>query len=147
MNRNQKLFCCLVLCSSIGCVKTGSSGAAKEDKSIIGKKTQDIGEFDPSAGAVVSDSTIDEKRLATPIVGPMAAYGPLMEQISKMGVQRALDFFNAANGRYPKDHEEFMEKIIRENDIRLPVLPGGSKYQYDVENHELVVVKAGPGDK
>lgn len=44
--------------------------------------------------------------------------------------------------RYPKDHEEFMTQIIKANNINLPVLPGGRKYQYDVENHELVIIEA-----
>ena len=35
-----------------------------------------------------------------------------------------------------------MEKIIKANRIELPVLPGSKKYQYDVENHKLVVIDA-----
>jgi hypothetical protein len=35
-----------------------------------------------------------------------------------------------------------MEKIIKANNIQLPVLPGNKIYQYDVENHKLVVVEA-----
>ena len=74
----------------------------------------------------------------------MAGYGPAVQKISKLGIEKALGFFNATHGRYPKDHEEFMEKIIKANDIQLPVLPGGRQYQYDVENHKLVVVAGEP---
>ena len=35
--------------------------------------------------------------------------------------------------------------IIKENNIKLPVLPGGKQYQYDVPNHQLVVIDA-PGE-
>ena len=35
-----------------------------------------------------------------------------------------------------------MEKIIKRNGIKLPVLPGDWQYQYDVANHELLIVKA-----
>ena len=35
-----------------------------------------------------------------------------------------------------------MEKIIKANQIQLPLLPGGKRYQYDEANHALVVVDA-----
>ena len=46
------------------------------------------------------------------------------------------------SGHFPKDYDEFMTQIIKANNIQLPVLPGGKQYQYDVENHRLVVVDA-----
>jgi hypothetical protein len=33
-----------------------------------------------------------------------------------------------------------MDRIITENRISLPQLPAGLEYQYDVPNHQLVVV-------
>ena len=59
-----------------------------------------------------------------------------------MYIDHALDLFNATEGRYPKDYNEFMKRIIKENNIKLPVLPGGAKYAYDVKNHKLQVVRA-----
>lgn len=123
-----------------GCTKPESS-AKQEDRSIFGKKTQEIGEFNPEAGAKVSDSSIDEDRLATPLIGAAAAYGPLLERVAKLGIQQAINFFYAEHGRFPKNHQEFMEQIIEKNNIQLPVLPGGAQYQYDVEKHELVVIE------
>lgn len=111
----------------------------KSPNSIIGKKTTDIGEFDPNATAKVSDSKINA---TDPITAPTSAYGPMLERISKSHIEHALNLFNATEDHYPKDHEEFMEKIIKANKIELPVLPGGKRYQYDVENHKLVVVDA-----
>ena len=64
-----------------------------------------------------------------------------------MYVEHALDLFNASEGRYPKDYDEFMTRIIKANNIKLPVLPGQWKYAYDVENHKLEVVKADTGGK
>ena len=49
--------------------------------------------------------------------------------------------YRAETGEYPKDHDEFMNKIVKRHGIQLPVLPGGRQYQYDVENHELIVVE------
>lgn len=111
----------------------------KESKSIFGKKTQDIGKFDPDAGRQVSDSKV---RITSPLFAGLEAYGPLMEQVSKMGVDRAVQVFYALQGRYPKDYDEFMSEIIKKNNMRLPVLPAGAQYQYDEQNHKLVVVKA-----
>jgi hypothetical protein len=65
----------------------------------------------------------------------------MMERVSLIQVTQAVDLFNASEGRYPKDHEEFMQRIIKENNIKLPVLPYKGKYMYDVEHHELVVVR------
>lgn len=112
----------------------------KKRESIIGKKTQDIGEFK----ADNKDFTVkgDEMPEMNPInpLASMKAYGPTLQKLSKMHIQQALNLFQAEHDRYPKDHEEFMTKIIKQNQIELPVLPGKSVYQYDVENHELVIV-------
>ena len=115
-----------------------NSSSSGKSGSIIGRTTQDIEEYDPDAGAAVSDS---EVVITSPITGALEAYGPIVERISKTAIEHQLGIYYAKNGEYPQTHEEFMEKIIRANRIKLPVLPGGSKYQYDVENHKLVVVK------
>lgn len=130
-----------------GCDAPAEPAAKKDNRGIIGKKTQDVGEFDPDGGAKVDDGKVNQQHLATPGIGALAGYGPAAQQASKLAVQQALNFFNASNGRYPKDHAEFMDKIIKANNIRLPVLPGGRRYQYDVDNHELVVVEAAEAEK
>ena len=131
---------CLIFATACGCgMKSLEEQTQKSPDSIIGKKTQDIGEFDPKAGAKVSDGKINA---TDPITAPLSAYGPMMEKISDIQVTPAINLFHATEDRYPKDYDEFMEKIIRVNNIQLPVLPGGKKYQYDVENHKLVVIDA-----
>ena len=121
-----------------GCMKSLEEQAKKSDKSIIGKTNQDVGEFDPNAGKKVSDSKV---KVTNPVTAGLEAYGPMLEQINKVQVKQAVDLFHASNDRYPKDHAEFMEQIIKANNIRLPVLPGGKNFEYDVEKHELVVVE------
>jgi hypothetical protein len=92
-----------------GCGEDLFEQAAKKPKqSIIGKTTQDVGEFDPAAGKKVSDSKI---RASDPVTAPLAAYGPMVEQISKTHIAHALNLFNATNGRYPKDYDEFMREM------------------------------------
>lgn len=119
-----------------------------DNSGIIGRTTQEVGEYDPAAGGRVSDSSIDEGQLATPLIGAAAAYGPLTEQAAKLAIQQRLNFFYAEYGRYPRDHAEFMARIIQPDSpeaVHLPALRAGRKYQYDVENHELLIVRDGDG--
>lgn len=129
----------LLLLSAVGCMESLEKQTQKDPNSIIGKTTQNIGEFKPEAGAQVSDSKI---RATDPITAPVSAYGPMLEQISKTHIAHALNLYQAEHGKYPETLEEFMDKIIKPNNIKLPVLPGGKQYQYDVANHQLVVVDA-----
>ena len=119
--------------------KQTTQPAKKQPKTIIGRKTQDIGKYDPTAGWEVSDS---KAKITNPITGPLEAYGPMTEKIAKLGIQHNVRMFEALNGRYPT-YEEFMSQIIKNKKapILLPVLPGNMKYQYDEKNHKLVVVK------
>ncbi len=112
---------------------------APKKTSIIGKTTQDIQKFDPNANQEVSDSKV--KVSASPTYA-MEAYRPAMEQIVKLQIDQSVRIFEALNGRYPKNYDEFMEEIIKKNNVRLPVLPGGWKYAYDETNHTIEVVKA-----
>jgi hypothetical protein len=143
MSRISSLGFSLVLVVCVGCGQAQSKPVAdqsaadqkKDDKGIFGKKTQDIGKFDPNkANQVVSDQKINA---TDPVTGPLSAYGPMMEKVSNLGVEQALGFFYAEQGRYPATYEEFMEKIIKEQNIWLPVLPYKGRYEYDVENHKL----------
>jgi hypothetical protein len=43
------------------------------------------------------------------------------------------------DGQGPKSHEEFMEKIIRANQIKLPQLKQGDSYRFDPETQQLMV--------
>ena len=122
-----------------GCSESLEKQTQKSKTSIIGKTTQEIGQFDPNAGLTVSDSKI---QATDPLTAGTSAYGPMLEKISKSHIEHAVRLFEAENGHYPKNYEEFMEKIIKANQIQLPLLPGGKRYQYDEANHALVVVDA-----
>lgn len=124
---------CLVAILFVGCEETDTSN------SIINKTTQEIGEF--GANGDTTEADLQVKPSANPLAS-MGAYGHMVSEISKQSIQRAIQFFQAEHGRFPKDHEEFMTEIIKKNNIQLPVLPGKRRYQYDVENHELKVVEA-----
>ncbi len=54
-------------------------------------------------------------------------------------IPAAMNLFKASEGRAPSTHEEFMEKIIKFNRIKLPKLPEGQEYQYRPEEEQLWV--------
>jgi len=103
------------------------------------KTTDKIGEFDPDAK---NDIVKPEVKITNPITGPLEAYQPLVQKVAALGIEHAVNLFNASEGRYPNSYDEFMTRIIKENHIQLPVLPPGLEYQYDVENHKLMVIRA-----
>jgi hypothetical protein len=139
MKKSELLIVALVAVVLSGCLESKTE-TKPEKTGIIGKTTQDIGEYNPNAAnQVVSDTKI---RASDPITAPLSAYGPMTDKISRDHIAHAIALFNATEGRYPKDHDEFMERIIKENNIRLPVQPFGGKYVYDVEKHELYVVRS-----
>ena len=66
------------------------------------------------------------------ITTPVSIYfrGPQMMAF-KIQSPSAMNLYKGVNGHYPTSHEEFMQKIIKENQINLPELPGGKTYVYD----------------
>ncbi len=131
----KKLILCALLMAT-GCADSTPNSQAKV------KKPQEPGkvtEFDPNSGAVEVDH---KQKITDPITGPLAALQNAKIDIPQLAIQHALDLFNAAEGRYPNSFEEFMTRVIKENQIQLPQLPQGMEFQYDVENHKLLIVKA-----
>jgi len=141
--RNNTVLCLLSTILCAGCMGELEKQTQKTPGNIIGKKTQDIGEFKPAPGQKVmkDDRPIITDTTTAPVTAPLQAYGPALEKISKSHIEHAVRLYEAENGHYPKDHEEFMTKIIKAQNIQLPVLPGGLQYKYDVAEHKLIVVK------
>ncbi len=76
------------------------------------------------------------------IAQPAITYFTVKERIPfEIQIPHAMGIFQATEGRFPKDHDEFMERIVKENNIQLPVLPKGHEYKYDPESHDLMVVR------
>jgi hypothetical protein len=74
------------------------------------------------------------------VTPPVATYFSAEETIAfRIQIPAALRIYKALNGTGPKTHEEFMEKIIKENHIQLPVLPPGYRYVYLPDREELMV--------
>jgi len=79
------------------------------------------------------------------ITEPLSQRWRIEDNLRLKLVKPALDLYVALNdGRYPSSHEEFMEKVIKANNLKLPDLPPGQRYVYDVETHELMVERQVP---
>ena len=127
---------CALMMTLSGCADPPEAA----DSGIMNKKTQEIGEFDAAGDDQIAD--LEVKPSLNPYAYATGSYGFAISEISKQAIQRGVGFFQAEHGRMPKDHDEFMTQIIEKYKIKLPVLPGNRRYQYDLEEHELVVVEA-----
>lgn len=70
---------------------------------------------------------------------PARAYFQIREKAAFIQVEHALNLFRGLEGRLPRSHEEFMEKVIQANQIQLPQLAEGSRYMWDPQKGELMV--------
>ena len=74
------------------------------------------------------------------LVEPAKAYFRVEQKmVFNVQVPQALQLFEASEGRKPNSEQEFMTKIVQANNIKLPTLPQGHKYIYNVEKGELMV--------
>lgn len=80
------------------------------------------------------------------ITEPASQYWKIKERLAyDVAVTHALQLYKALNDfKAPKTHEEFMEKIIKDNKIKLPQLPPGRKYVYDPEQEKLMIEREAP---
>ena len=107
---------------------------------ILGQKTQDIRdvEKEKQAGGVVTPPRITAK---DPITLQGNAYVTAIGKISIDQIDYAVKLYQAETGEYPKTYAEFMEKIIKANNIVLPTLPFYQEYVYDAPTHKLNIME------
>lgn len=118
-----------------------AAAAEKEPEFIVGKRTQEIVPVDsaPARGAdVIEKPKITAK---DPITLSGNAYVTMIGQTSILQIDHAMNLYQAANDRLPKDFNEFMDEIIKPNNIALPKLPHYQKYGYDEQTHKLVILE------
>jgi len=90
----------------------------------------------------VGDKTrrLENPDLVKSIIVPARAYFRARERIAfEIKIPHAMQLYKALNGRAPRDQKEFMEQIIKANQIRLPDLRAGERYVYDPKTEELMV--------
>lgn len=126
--------------TNLGNAKPKAPAAKKQDTFIVGKKTQDIrnaADEQKKGGQVASPKIVRKD----PFTLPGNAYVSIIGQNSMLNMKKAIDLYHAENDRYPKDYAEFMEVIIKANNIALPQLPHYQKYAYDESSHTLVIME------
>jgi hypothetical protein len=66
--------------------------------------------------------------------------------VFKIQIPDAMNKFKGIEGRAPKDNDEFMEKIIKANMIRLPkeMLQEGERFMYDPKTEKVMIEKRRP---
>jgi hypothetical protein len=108
---------------------------------IVGKRTQDI--KNARTELQQGDAKVGSTRIVAkdPISLSGNAYVSIIGQASILSIQHALDLYHATNDRFPKDYDEFMNEIIKPNNIALPVLPYYQKYGYDEKEHKLIILE------
>lgn len=91
-------------------------------------------------GVGIKGRSLDEHEgiLVTPAKSLFAAKERIAFEIA---VPHALELYKATEGSVPQSHEEFMEKIIEFNQIKLPQLPEGHRYQFDPMTEQLMVIR------
>ncbi len=81
------------------------------------------------------------------ISAPVSAFFAVKERVAfDIQIPQAVNLFQASEGRFPKSHQEFMEKIVKANQIKLPELPAGMVYRFDTERGELWVDPVATGN-
>lgn len=74
-----------------------------------------------------------------PITEPVRQLWRVKEQIVLLQIEKAVQLYETTENRKIASHDEFMDKIVKENNIPLPVLPPGHRYVYDTAKAELMV--------
>src|SRR5262249_53242813 len=115
--------------------------APAQPEFIVGKRTKEIVNAGPElqkGGAREAATKITAK---DPITLQGNAYVTIIGRTSILLIEQAVNLYQAEHGRYPKDYDEFMNEIIKPNNIALPQLPYYQKYGYDEKEHKLIILE------
>jgi hypothetical protein len=116
--------------------------AKKKDRGfIVGQRTQDIKDANAELKSGQARQASTRIVAKDPITIQGNAYVSIIGQTSILNIQHAVDLYQAENGRFPKDINEFMEEIIKKNNIALPLLPHYQEYGYDANQHKLIILE------
>lgn len=86
------------------------------------------------------DSLRNEQGVGKIIASSAVAYFNTKEKVVfEIQIPHAMNLYRALEGNFPKTHEQFMNKIIKENQIQLPELKPGMQYKYRPDLGELWV--------
>ena len=86
------------------------------------------------SGAKLRDNN-DAQKIVTGAPGVLLDFKS--DSVFNIQIPQALQFFKASEGRVPKNHAEFVAKILEPNNLKLPELIDGMVYQFNPEKEEL----------
>jgi hypothetical protein len=132
-----------------------NQGAAQEKqaaKEKVATDAQAVADAKAAQAAQMASQTGSEVRPEDMKRGSHMVHGGYLQTVLKGGIRaeqklnlytidHAMNLYAASNdGKYPKDHEEFMEKIIEANSIELEPLQEPYEYFYNAEDGQLYKV-------
>ncbi len=129
------------LAALAGCDAQTSSTAPTPDAAAAPAPAPNVVSQKASAGVgKKGQSLADNAGIARILSAPASAFFNF-EQKAVLDIQipQALNLFKGSEGRFPKSHAEFMQKIVEANRLTLPELPAGAVYHFDSEKGELWV--------
>jgi hypothetical protein len=147
MPTSLRLTLATVLVALSGCDEPAPKKAAPQPpaakpRPILNERTQDIRDTQKEiqkGGAVPAPPRVVAK---DPFTLAGNVYVSAIGQTSIGQIKQAVELYRANNdGEYPKTHQEFMENVIKPNNIRLPTLPYYQEYSYDVATHQLNIIE------
>ena len=113
-----------------------------QTRETLNKTTQNVLKMEPelAKGAILYDGVITDKN---PISISGEAYVSSVGRLAVMKVNQDIEIYKnlEMDSKPPKDYDEFMAKIIKENNTQLPMLPYYQEYGYDEKNCKLVVLE------
>lgn len=111
-------------------------------REILNKRTTDIRDAQKEMKAAGAIQAPTKPIAKDPITLAGNVYVSAIGKTSIDNIKHAMDLYHAENdGKYPKDYPEFMEQIIKKNNIALPTLPYYQEYAYDAPNHKLIILE------
>ncbi|HEY2157866.1 MAG TPA: hypothetical protein VGH33_19715 [Isosphaeraceae bacterium] len=116
--------------------------AELKPREILGKRTTDIRDAQKEMNSGSAVKAAPRKLGKDPITISGNAYVSIVGQSAVLTIKHDLDLYQAGHdGQYPKTYKEFMDEIIKPNNIALPTLPYYQEYGYDAPNHQLIILE------
>ncbi|MDZ4848387.1 MAG: hypothetical protein SGI77_03780 [Pirellulaceae bacterium] len=133
----------LVLISlfALGCEIKSDADLAREEEGKIIATPPPLEARPAEVGVGIKGQSLkDETGVGKVISQPAMVLFQTKERIAfEIQIPHALNLFKASEGRSPESHEEFIDKIIKPNQIKLPKLPEGMEYRYRPDDAQLWV--------
>ena len=75
------------------------------------------------------------------ITEQISQYFRIQDRLVMQQIDKGLSEFKAFNNRMPESHEEFVEKVLKPRNLKLPEVKRGDRLYYDPEREKLVIAK------